>query len=126
MFVIPMLSWGQDAASTDAKANEPAVKSFSFLVDVLGSKGLLITIGLMCFILTYRYSQRLFAWIESQMFGTLDVIQKKFDIMHIEIEPQRITWFLIGVSFGIGILTFGIFALFGKFFLGQSGPQYAR
>ncbi len=55
---------------------EPVTKSFSFLVDVLGSKGLLAVIGLLFFAVTYRYSQRLFAWIEDQTYGTRLIVRR--------------------------------------------------
>jgi tight adherence protein B len=57
--------------------------------------------------------------VDDQTYGTRDYILKKFEIMFIEVEPQRITWALLFMSFGMGIITFCILALLGKLALGS-------
>ncbi|MBY0516132.1 MAG: type II secretion system F family protein [Bacteriovoracaceae bacterium] len=116
IFIILNLFYSLMVFAQDKPApKEPVTKSFSFLVDVLGSKGLLAAIGLLFFGVTYRYSQKLFAWIEDQTYGTRDYILQKFEIMHIEVAPTRVTIALLSVSFGFGFFVFGIFAFFGMF-----------
>jgi tight adherence protein B len=87
-------------------------------LDILGSKGVLIVIGVMTFVYCYRNSIKIFNWIDEQTYGTRDHILKKFEIMFIEIDPQKITWGLLFLSFGLGGLTFAVLALTGKLTLG--------
>jgi tight adherence protein B len=98
------------------------LKFISF--DVLGAKGILVVIGLVIFFITYRNSIRIFKWIDDQTYGTRDYIMKKFEIMHIEIDPNRITVGLLLMSFGTGITIFIILTALGNIplatFLGVS------
>lgn len=89
-------------------------REISFWLDILGFKGLLIAIGIAIFLFTYSNSVKLFAWVDDQTYGTRDYILKKFEIMFIEVEPHKITWALLFMSFGMGILTFCIIALMGN------------
>lgn len=88
--------------------------SFSFFADVLGRKGLLVAVGLMFFLYSYKNSIKLFDWIEDQTFGTRDFILQKCELLHVEIEPRNVTYILLFLSFGLGVLVFGGFALAGK------------
>ena len=83
-------------------------------LDILGVKGVLIIIAIGVFAYAYVNSVKLFAWIDDQTFGTRDYILKKFEIMFIEVDPNKITWALIIMSFGMGILTFSVLAFLGK------------
>ncbi len=103
---------GQDAAGT------AVARQFNFFTDVLGRKGLLAVVGIVFFLYVYRNSVKLFSWIEDQTYGTRDHILQKFEIMHIEVEPSRVTIALLAMSFGLGFLVFGLFALFGNFIAG--------
>ncbi len=94
--------------------SEKKQKEVSLILDVLGMKGVLIVIGLVVFIYTYLNSVKLFSWIDDQTFGTRDYILKKFEIMFIEVEPNKITIALLLMSFGSGILVFCILALLGN------------
>lgn len=89
-----------------------------FFLDVLGKKGILVVIFILIFAYTYKNSVRIFQWIDDQTYGKRDYIIKKLEIMHIEIEPNKITYALLIGSFGLGILTFCILALIGKLALG--------
>lgn len=89
-----------------------------FFLDVLGIKGILIIIFILIFFYTYRNSVRIFQWIDNQTYGKRDYILKKLEIMHIEIDPTKITYILLFCSFGLGIITFCILALLGKLALG--------
>lgn len=94
-------------------------KEFNFFVDILGKSGVALLIGTMVFIFSYRNSVRLFQWIEDQTFGTRDYILQKCELIHFEIDPKKVTFILLFLSFGISIIVFGIFSIFGKFLLGS-------
>jgi len=108
-FTISSLAFGQ----TSAKPK----KEVSVILDILGAKGILIVIGIAVFVYTYVNSVKIFSWIDDQTYGTRDYILKKFEIMFIEVEPHKITWALLFMSFGMGILTFCIIALLGNIVL---------
>ncbi len=55
-----------------AQAEKSSAANISFFYDILGHKGLLATIGILFFFVTYKYSKNLFAWIEDQTYGTRD------------------------------------------------------
>lgn len=89
-------------------------RQVDFMLDVLGMKGVLAAIGIMTFGYTYKNSIKIFKWIDDQTYGTRDYILTKFEIMFIEVDPNRITWVLLIMSFGSGIVTFCILAFLGK------------
>jgi tight adherence protein B len=94
------------------------VSNVTFFSDILGMSGVLTLIGVLFFFVSYRYSKNLFAWIEDQTYGTKNYILSKFELMHIEVAPERVTYALLGMSFGLGFFVFGLLALVGMFFLG--------
>ncbi len=102
-----------------AQAPDVAGRTFNFFTDVMGRKGLLIAVGVIFFLYIYRNSVRFFGWVEDQTFGTRDYILQKFEIMHIEVRPSRVTLVLLIMSFGLGVLVFGVCALLGNFMLGS-------
>lgn len=93
-------------------------RQVDFWLDVLGLKGVLFGIGLAVFAYAYVNSVKLFAWIDDQTYGTRDYILKKFEIMFIEVDPNKITIGLLIMSFGMGIIVFCILAFIGKLLLG--------
>lgn len=100
---------------------EPSQKAkaeFSFLRDVMGETGIMIAVGLIFFLYTYRNSIKLFAWFEDQTYGTRDYILKKFELLFLEVKPDHVTYFLIGTSLILPIIMFSFLALFGKLLLG--------
>ncbi len=102
-------------SATTAVAQDVAPKrQIDFFLDVLGLKGVLFTLGALTFAYSYKNSVKLFSWIDDQTYGTRDYILKKFEIMFIEVDPEKITWVLLGMSFGMGILTFCVLALLGN------------
>jgi tight adherence protein B len=92
-------------------------RQVDFFTDVLGLKGILFVVGGLIFFVCYKNSIKIFSWIDDQTFGTRDYILKKFEIMFIEVDPQKITWALLIMSFGFGIITFCVLAMVGKLFL---------
>ncbi|MFP5386460.1 MAG: type II secretion system F family protein [Bacteriovoracia bacterium] len=121
--------------SLPAFAQEPKAKrDVNLFLDVLGMKGVLLIIGAAVFFYTYVNSVKLFSWIDDQTYGTRDYILKKFEIMFIEVEPNKITIALLFMSFGMGVITFCVIALLGKvalasvagifiFFVGWKAPK---
>lgn len=100
------LALGQDPAQPK--------REISIILDILGAKGVMIVIGFAVFLYTYVNSVKLFSWIDDQTYGTRDYILKKFEIMFIEVEPHKITWALLFMSFGMGTITFCIIAFLGN------------
>ncbi|HXH31621.1 MAG TPA: type II secretion system F family protein [Bacteriovoracaceae bacterium] len=101
--------------AAEASAQDVAPKrEISFFLDILGLKGVLFSIGALTFAYSYKNSIKLFSWIDDQTYGTRDYILKKFEIMFIEVDPDKITWALLGMSFGLGIITFCLLAFIGK------------
>lgn len=89
-------------------------RDINFWLDILGLKGILAFLGILIFFVAYKNSIRIFRWIDDQTYGTKDYLLKKFEIMFIEVDPNKITWILLGMSFGSGIIVFGILAFLGK------------
>lgn len=92
---------------------------FQFLAtDLLHKQGVVAVIGIIVFAVTLRYSRALFQWIEDQTYGLRDYILQKCELLFIEIEPVKVTYILLAGTFGVGILTFCLFALGGNFLAG--------
>lgn len=109
-FLLTTLLLSVTAIAQEAKSN----RDVDLMLDVLGLKGVLVIIGLAVFTYTYVNSVRFFSWIDDQTYGTRDYILRKFEIMFIEVEPNKITMALLFMSFGLGIITFCILAYIGK------------
>ena len=93
-------------------------RDVSFMLDVLGKTGTVTVIGLGFFIFCYVNSIKIFAWVDEQTSGTRDYILKKFEILHVEVDPNKVTWGLLIMSIGSGIFFFCILAIIGKLTLG--------
>lgn len=93
-------------------------RDVNFMLDVLGKNGVLIIIGLGFFIFCYVNSIKIFAWMDEQTSGTREYILGKFEILHIEVDPQRVTWGLLIISLGAGVFCFCLLAAIGKTPLG--------
>lgn len=85
-----------------------------FLV-LIGKKGIIAIIGLLFFIFSYTNSVKIFDWIENQTYGTRDYLLQRFEILMMEVNPEKLKYFLLIISFGNAVLIFGIFAVFGHF-----------
>ena len=89
-----------------------------FFYNVLGKSGVLGIIGIITFVTSYKNSISLFDWIEFQTLGNRDYLMKRFDLMFVQVDPQKLMYLLWFCSFGLGVLAFAILAFFGKFLLG--------
>jgi tight adherence protein B len=90
----------------------------NFLTDILGRTGVVTAVFLLIFIYSYRNSIKLFNWIEDQTYGTRDYVLQKCELLHIEIEPLKVTYILVFLSFGFSVLILGTCIAFGNFVLG--------
>ena len=89
-------------------------RDLSLTLDVLGKTGVLLVIGVGCFIFAYINSIKIFNWVDEQTHGTREYLLKKFEILFIEVDPNRITIALLLISVGSGVVVFSILALLGK------------
>ena len=105
LFLLSLNTFAQEAAKpAENKVAEATAQRGGgdiFFLDVLGIKGILIIIFILIFFYTYRNSVRIFQWIDNQTYGKRDYILKKLEIMHIEIDPTKITYILLFCSFGL-------------------------
>lgn len=104
--------------SVHAFGQETSAEEINFISDVLGRKGLILLIFIIFFAYSYKNSIKLFNWIEDQTFGTRDYVLQKCELLHIEIEPIKITYLLLIFSFGFSVIFLGAFALIGQFGIG--------
>ena len=109
LLLVPHLLFAQDLKQK---------RDVSFILDILGKNGVLIVIGLGSFIFCYVNSIKIFAWIDEQTSGTREYILNKFEIIHVEVDPQKVTWGLLIISIGSGIVVFCTLAIIGKTALG--------
>lgn len=93
-------------------------ESFNFFADFIGKGGVVVLVFLIMFGVVAKNSEKIFQWIENQTFGTRDYILQKLDLLIWEVKPDYITYGLLFLSFGLGVLAFGICAIFGKIFWG--------
>lgn len=90
----------------------------NFFVALLGKGGLIFVVGLMIFLLSYRYSINIFEWVEQKTYGTRTYISEKLEFLFIEIPQDKLTIYLLISSVGVGAFFFLLFSLFGKWILG--------
>jgi tight adherence protein B len=114
LFYLFLLLFSQMLFAQDLKQK----RDVSFMLDVLGKNGVLIVIGVGFFIFCYVNSIKIFAWIDEQTSGTREYILNKFEIIHVEVDPQKVTWGLLIISIGSGIFVFCTLAILGKTALG--------
>ena len=86
----------------------------SIFVGLLGANGIVVAIGIIVFLFSYKYSVGIFDWVERQTMGTKDYILEKFEILLIEVAPTKIVYLLLVCSIGMGGLVFLSFAIFGS------------
>ncbi len=89
------------------------------VVSLLGKTGLMVLIGVACFMYTFKYSVGIFEWIENQTFGTRNYILEKLELLHIEVKSEHITYILLSISFGAFAIVVLICGIFSKWILGM-------
>ena len=88
------------------------------ITTLLGQTGVMVVIGLACFLFVFKYSRGIFEWIENQTFGTRNYILEKLELLQMQIKPLHITYILLFLSFGIAVLTILIFGIFSMWLTG--------
>ena len=88
------------------------------LVGLLDQKSLIVIIGLAVFFYVYKYSQGIFDWIEQQTIGTRTFILEKCEILMIEVNPDKVTFGLLGLSLGGSAITFALFGVLINWIVG--------
>jgi len=78
-------------------------------IAILGRKGILFIVGIMFFIFSYKYNKNIFTWIEDNTFGTRNYILEKFELLFLEVNPDHITYVLLFLSIGSGVIVLSIF-----------------
>lgn len=86
---------------------------------LIGEKGIVFFIGLIVFMMVYKYSVNFFAWIEEQTYGTKEYILKKCEFLHITIKETTLIYSLFAMSFGSFVFMMIIFAFLGNLLLGS-------
>ncbi len=89
-----------------------------FFTLLLGKIGMAIFIGILSFLVIYKFSISLFQWIEDKTYDTRDYILKKLELLHITLAGEKITYLLMFSYFGMSLLVFTICAIFGAFLAG--------
>ncbi len=90
----------------------------STFISMIGLKGMVAVVGIVIFLFCYRYSVGIFDFVERQTLGTRTYILEKLKLLFIEIDPDKITYALLGVSVGAGSFVLLLCSLFGKWILG--------
>jgi tight adherence protein B len=88
------------------------------LTTLLGSKGIIVLVGLMVFFFTYRYSVNIFEWVETQTYGTRTYVMEKLEFLFIQIPQDRVTYILLGISVGAGAFYFLLIGYLVSWILG--------
>ncbi len=68
---------------------------------------LLVAAG--CFTAGLVWGKRFLEWLRFQSIGTRDFIVERLQVMFIEIDPQRVLYFQLAISFGLGFVVFAAF-----------------
>lgn len=85
---------------------------------MIGKNGLIFVVGMMVFVLAYKYSINIFEWVEHQTYGTRTYITEKLEFLFIEIPQDRLTYMLLGSSVGLGLFVFLLIGFVGSWLVG--------
>jgi tight adherence protein B len=87
---------------------------FDFIFQqLLGKTGTAALVAVIFFLYSFKNSEKLFTWFEDQTFGTRDYVLTKCELLFYEIEPIKVTYYLLGILFVPPVLAIGIFSLMG-------------
>lgn len=90
----------------------------NLFVNLLGPVGIVLLTGTLTFLFAFKYAQKMFEWIEAKTFSLRSEIQEKLDFLMLEINPERITSFLLICSFTPGALLLIFFTALGYWIVG--------
>lgn len=63
-------------------------------------------IALITFVLAYKWSDKILAWLHKRSLGQKDEIVKYMELMFVEVDDKKLTWSLISISVGLGLIFF--------------------
>ncbi len=90
-------------------------------------------VGAIVFLLTYLWSHKIFSWLYKRSIGQKDEIAKYMELMFVNVDDKKLTYSLMSISLGLGLLFFILFwpniilgILFGSLFtlVGWTVPKY--
>lgn len=90
----------------------------SVFTKLLGQSGVIVVVGLLIFVMAYKYSVNIFDWIELQTYGKRNYIMGKLEFLFIEVPSEKITYLLLASSLGVGGCVFLLLGLLGQWILG--------
>jgi tight adherence protein B len=85
---------------------------------ILGKFGVSLSIALIIFMVVFRYSREVFDWVEDKLENNRQYVIQKLDLLFLNFSEDKITYFLLGISFGLGALVLSLFLIWGHFLLG--------
>lgn len=62
------------------------------------------SIAAIVFVLTYLWSDKIFQWLYVRSIGQKDEIAKYMELMFVEVNDKKLTWSLLSISIGLGLL----------------------
>jgi tight adherence protein B len=65
-----------------------------------------VVVFLSALLVAFQFSGRILDWVRFQSIGTRDYIAEKLQLMMIEVAPEKILMYQVGLSLGLGMLTF--------------------
>jgi tight adherence protein B len=75
--------------------------------------------GIMSFFVVYLNADRVIEFLRTQSLGSRDYVLQRLKIMFIDVDEKKLTWAMLAVSFGLGILV--LFAALPNLFVGVIG-----
>lgn len=67
------------------------------------------SVAAIVFVLTYFWSDKVFQWLYQRSIGQKDEIAKYMELMFVTVDDKKLTWSLMSISLGLGLLFFLLF-----------------
>jgi tight adherence protein B len=90
-------------------------------------------VAIIVFFIAYNQSEKILRWLHNRSIGQKDEIVKYMELMFVEVDDKKLTWSLILISVGLGLVFFVLFwpnvivgFIIGSIFtlLGWTVPKY--
>lgn len=66
-------------------------------------------VGAIVFLLTYLWSHKILSWLYQRSIGQKDEIAKYMELMFVTVDDKKLTYSLMSISLGLGLLFFMLF-----------------
>lgn len=63
-------------------------------------------VAVIAFVIAYSYSDKIVNWLYKRSLGQKDEISKHLELMFVEVDDKKLTWGLILISVGLGLIFF--------------------